>query len=168
MLALVLGARTAAEAQQPALSLADLGMSLKSGETVFVTDGSGRETRGRFATVSDSGLTLSVDGQFFDIASKDIREVARRGDSMKNGFLIGAGVGAGLSAVVAAAYQTPAYLAIGAPINAAFWGGFGVLVDYLIKGRTVVFRAPGTALRLRPGMSVGPRRASASVTVSAR
>src|SRR6266550_2501074 len=81
-LALVLSSCAAAQAQQPVSSFADLWMRLKSGDRVFVTDGSGRETAGVFAKVSDSALSLLVDGQLRDLRSPDVREIAREGDSL--------------------------------------------------------------------------------------
>jgi len=92
-LALVFVGCAAAEAQ-PVSSVADLWMRVKSGDKVFVKDGSGEETAGVFAKVSDSTLSLLVDGQLRDVSVADVREVATRDDSLMNGFLIGAGIGA--------------------------------------------------------------------------
>ena len=96
VLLIVLGVCAAAEAQQPVSTFPDLWMRLKSGDRVFVTDGSGRQTAGVFAKVSDSSISLLVDGQLQDLPVADVREIARQGDSLWNGFLIGAGIGAAL------------------------------------------------------------------------
>ena len=93
-LVLVLGSCVAAEAQPQASAFGDLWRHVKSGDTVFVMDGSGRETTGVFAKVSDSNLSLLVDGQLQDLPVTDVRQIARRGDSVWNGFLIGAAIGA--------------------------------------------------------------------------
>ena len=171
-LAIAFGGGSAAEAQQPVSSLNELWMRIKSGDRVFVTDGSGRETAGVFAQVSASTLSLVVDGQLHDIPSVDIREIAKRGDSVWNGFLIGASVGAVLGALTGAAVgceecdepvSGAAELAVGQGI---FFGGVGALIDYLIKGRTVAFRVSTTALRFRPVLSVGQRGVHASMVVS--
>ena len=169
ILALVLTNYASAEAQQPLSSTADLGSRLSSGDTIFVTDGVGRETRGVFAKVSDSGLTLLEAGVLRDIPSTDIREIARQGDSVKNGFLIGAvfgGVVTGISSVSCSEFDPYCNPAILIPTGVLTYGGIGALVDHFIKGRTVVFRVANTGLQLRPGVSVGQGRMSAWIVIS--
>ena len=95
-LVLVIGSGIPAEAQKPVESFADLWMRLKTGDTVSVTDGSGRETGGVFAKVSDATLSLLVDGQFRDIPSADVREIAKQGDSVLDGLWKGAAIGEAL------------------------------------------------------------------------
>jgi hypothetical protein len=172
MLALVFAGCAAAEAQQPVSSVADLWMRVKSGDRVFVKDGSGEETAGVFAKVSDSTLSLSVDGQLRDIPVADVREIARRGDSPMNGFLIGAGVGAVLEAVAFVgcdeAHEECLHPAAAAAIGVVVFGGVGALIDHFIKGRTVVFRVKSTALQLQPGLSVGQGQVRASLALSIR
>jgi hypothetical protein len=172
MLSLVFGGCAAAEAQQPVSSFADLWMRLKSGDQVFVTDGSGQETAGVFAKVSDSSLSLLVEGQVRDVPSGDVREIAKQGDSLMNGFLIGAGIGAVLEAAAFVdcdeALEECLHPAAAAAIGGLVFGGVGALIDHFIKGRTVVFRVKSTALRLRPGLSVGQGQVTASLVLSVR
>jgi hypothetical protein len=158
---------------QPVSALTDLWMRVKSGDSVFITDASGRETAGTFARVSDSALSLMVDGQLRDLPAADVREISKRGDSVKNGFLIGAAIGA---TVGAAAYSSCDDIYEGEcmhPAGAALmgglvYGGIGALIDHFVKGRTVVFRVRGASVQLRPNIAAdrGAVRLSISVPLS--
>lgn len=145
-------------AQAPVSALSDLWMRVRSGDRVFVADASGVETEGIFGRVSDSALTLVVNGQPRDIPSASVREISKAGDSLKNGFLIGAAIGGGLWGLAAAtcddtydACDNAAATVVG---GALVWGGLGMLVDHFVKGRTVVFRVGATSVRLTPTVSV--------------
>jgi len=123
-------------------------------------DGSGRETAGVFAKVSDSNLSLLVDGQLQDLPVTDVRQSARRGDPVWNGFLIGAGIGAALGVATFVdcdelIYEECPHPATGGVVFGLTFGGAGALIDHFIRGRTVVFRVKGTALRLRPDAAGG-------------
>ena len=170
LLALVIAGSVPAEAQKPVESFQDLWMRVKTGDTVTVTDGSGQETTAVFAKVSDSTLSLLVGGQFRDIPFADVREVAKKGDSVWNGFLIGAGIGAALGAASGGCDELGCYSrGAGAAATGLVFGGGGALIDHFIKGRTVVFRAKGNiALRLEPGFSLDRHRVSLSMALSSR
>jgi len=144
-----------AEAQQPVGSLEDLWSRVKSGNTVYVTDTSARETTGTFMKIADATLTILVDGQVRDIPTLDVRQIAKRGDSVKNGFLIGAAIGAAIfGAAVSGSCSEDCdgdnqFPAVPVVIVAALeFGGIGALIDYFIRGRTVVYRA-GTRARVQ-------------------
>jgi len=166
---LILGTCAAAQAQ-PVSAFPDLWMRLKSGDKVFVLDGSGRETAGVFAKVSDSTLSLLVDGQLRELPPTDVRQIARQGDSLMNGFLIGAAIGGGLEAAAFSScddiYDECLHPAAAAAIGGLFFGGVGALIDHFIKGRTVVFRVKSTALRFRPGVDASQRGVRASLVLS--
>jgi hypothetical protein len=153
-------------------SFADLWMRLKSGDRVFVIDGAGQETVGVFARVSNSTLSLLVDGQMRELPSTEVREIARRGDSLLNGFLIGAGIGAVLEAAAFAdcdeVFEECLHPAAAAAVGGVVFGGIGALIDHFIKGRTVVFRVKSTALRLQPTVSVAQNRTKVSIALSTR
>src|SRR5262245_7607307 len=102
VLGLAFGLPVSAGAQQPVSTLTDLWMRVRSGDRVFVTDAGGVETEGIFSRVSDASLSLVVDGQPRDVPSGSVREIARAGDSLKNGFFIGAAIGASVWAITAA------------------------------------------------------------------
>jgi hypothetical protein len=80
-------------AQQPAGSFDALAGSIQVGQRIWVTDVTGREVRGRLERISTDGLTLKASGlEIF--AAADVQRVrARTRDSLKNGMLIGLGIG---------------------------------------------------------------------------
>ena len=163
----------AAEAQGVS-SLAELSTRVPSGQQVYVRNSGGWEVSGTFLRVSDSMLSLMVDGKPHDIPVGEVREVARRGDSVWNGFLIGAAFGALMGALESGEGEqevdlcTPgaACRLTHAVLVAPTLGGIGALIDRFIVGRTVVFRVPSTALRLRPSWSVTQGGVWASVVLS--
>ncbi len=151
--------------------LGNLWRQVTTGDRVLVKEASGHQTAGIFAKVSESALSVMIDGKVSEIAAGDVREVKRRGDSVKNGFLIGAGVGAALgAAALANCESTPEEPCLG-PISGALlggvvYGGIGAAIDHFIQGWTVAFRAKGTSFAFRPSIVTSPRGVSASVVVS--
>jgi hypothetical protein len=84
----------AASAQPAAASFEALAGRLQIGQQVWVTDGTGREHRGRLEQLSSDGLVLRANGAE-TFAAADVRRVRTRNhDSVKNGALIGLGIGA--------------------------------------------------------------------------
>ena len=124
---------------------------LKSGDTVYLLDSGSRETTGVFGKMSGSTITLMVNGELQDYSLSDIRQITRRGgDSLWNGFAIGAVIG-GLAAGVSTEHA-------GAGIAGAIvYGGIGALVDAVIDGRVVVYKASGKSVAVAPFVS-GDRR----------
>ena len=172
----------AAEARQSVNRFADLSTRIKSGDRVFVKDASGQETSGVFAKVSDTSLSILVNGNLREVPATEVREIARQGDSVRNGLLIGAAFGAGVAAIAVVGTSSeckeprspysgcipPAAGAVVAVAGGLVYGGIGALIDHFIKGRTVVFKAQRTAFRLSPGFSVGEREVRASIVLSTR
>ena len=104
---------------------------MKSGNTVYVTDASARETTGTFVEISDSALTISVQGQDREILFADLRQIEKRGDSVMNGFLIGAGIGAAMGAGPNCSDCEDQFPLGGAiTVGALEFGGIGALIDY--------------------------------------
>ena len=125
---------------------------------MFVTDTSARETAGVLATMTPQELTLVVDGQVRAIPMTDVARVAKRGDSMRNGFLIGFAAGAvpvgGL--IIGGCYNTGNQdceitgLLLGTLFGLET-GAVGALIDFLIPGRTVIYTAaPIRTVAVRP------------------
>lgn len=80
-----------APAQTVTRSFDELQQVLKLGETILITDESGRQTKGKVAGVSGASLTvLAPEQQIFP--ARSVAQI-RRTDSLWNGALIGAGVG---------------------------------------------------------------------------
>jgi hypothetical protein len=137
-------------AAQPPTTDSLLG-KLKTGDTVYLLDSGSREITGVFGKMSDSTVTLMVNGELQDYSLSGIRQITRRGgDSLWNGFAIGAVIG-GLAAGVSTEHA-------GAGIaGAIFYGGIGALIDAVIDGRVVVYKASGKSVAVAPFVS-GDRR----------
>ena len=91
-----LATAAAASAQPAAASFEVLNERLQIGQLVWVTDPTGREARGRIEQLSNDGLVLRANGSR-TFAAADIRRLrTREHDSVKNGALIGLGIGVAL------------------------------------------------------------------------
>ena len=169
------GAASTAEAQDTgvARSFEELEGLVSPGDTVSVVDMTGTEVTGRVERVSEGTLVLLMDGgsRWFpgtrgqprrresglrEWAEVDIRTVRQlRGDSLKNGALIGAGIGAGLSilAVGSCVFSgAPAgcggdggTLVAAVALNAGLFSAIGVGIDALIKTHHVIYDGAGSA-----------------------
>jgi hypothetical protein len=144
-----------AAAQPSADSLAG---KLKSGDTVYLLDSASREITGVFGKLSDSMMTLMVNGELRDYALTDIRQVTRRGgDPLWNGILVGALIGGAGSG---AASQNVSLAISGAVI----YGGIGAMIDKMVAGRVVVYRAAGVkSVAVAPVVGAGRRGVRVSV-----
>jgi hypothetical protein len=93
-----LSAAVVASAQEPAASFDALAGRLQIGQWVWVTDPTGREVRGRLERLSSDGLVLE-EKRLVTLAAPDVRRIRTRDrDSLKNGALIGLGIGGGMGA----------------------------------------------------------------------
>jgi hypothetical protein len=151
-----------AAAQEPVRSFDQLNTRLKPGDTVWVTDMQGRETRGKIQGLAPNALTLNADGAR-TFAARDISSIReRQQDSLKNGALIGFGVGGGLALVAclssAEGSDDAGWCAgLGVGFYGAVGAGLGVGIDALVPGKKrVAYRAPGTAGAAQARVSVAP------------
>ena len=113
------------------------------GEVVWVTQPSGATISGPISALAPSTITIHYRTVFYEPGLK----IARKGDSLPNGFLIGAGIGAVAGSTVAAeaCLDTPLWhCTVGGAIG---YGAVGAFVDWLHKGRTVIFKAPSAGKR---------------------
>lgn len=149
---LALASSVPALAGEPARSMAALEERVQPGTPVDVVDRQGRVLRGDFARADDEGVLITLYGNSEGrrVPAADIMSVTRSGDSLKNGALIGAAVGL-VSGILVTTYEDPYAAPVcvdtGCKIGltgvlTAMYGGIGALIDHLIKGRTVVYRAP--------------------------
>lgn len=141
--------------QQAATSFEELKLRAVPGETVYVVDVSGQETRGRVASLSDVLLTVTIDGTRRQFDTADVRRIdRRRRDAVGNGLLIGAGAGAVAGFAVGRTLDSPACprsaaecgqgAAIGA-VGGAFWGAVGGwITDALIRKRETIYLGHGS------------------------
>lgn len=82
-----------ASAQEPFQSFDALTGRLQIGQLIWVTDSTGREVHGQLEQLSSDGLVVTTNGSE-TFAAADVRRVRTRDrDSIKNGALIGLGVG---------------------------------------------------------------------------
>ena len=154
-----------AAAQEPVKSFDQLNTRLKPGDTVWITDARGREIEGRIESLAPDAITLDAGGaRIFAAADVGLIRDGRR-DSLKNGTLIGLGIGGGLAAawcVAAAATDDPA-ISPGVECfeGAVVFGGLGTLFGLAIdaanpgKGR-VAYRAPGSPGAASARLSIVP------------
>lgn len=129
--------------------------------TVVVLDDSGQETAGRVVHLDTDALVLLVEDRERRFEATNVRRLAKKGDSLKNGALIGALVGGVLGAAAPASECSGTTLDALAPcgtqtrvvlgaIGALTGVGIGVGIDALMSGRTTVYEAPGPGSPLSP------------------
>jgi hypothetical protein len=154
-----------AAAQETVKSFDQLNTRLKIGDTIWVTDAQGRETEGKIGTLSPDALTLEAEGSRA-FAARDVRSIRdRQRDSLKNGTLIGLGVGGSLAltwCLAAVASDGPS-ISPGVECfeGAVVFGGvgtlFGLFIDASSPGKMrVAYRAPGAAGPAHARLSIAP------------
>ena len=171
---------SAAMAQQPAESFAELSKLVKKGQVVFVEDETGRRVKGNVTDLSDSTLHLMTTGVAGREVTFDGSRIARvsRVDSRVNGFLIGAAIGAAggiySASMVDMLFENEAsnadwtYPVFGG-LMALAGGGIGCAIDGAIDGQKLVFarragRGAGAGVRIRPLVGKVATGASVSIT----
>jgi hypothetical protein len=125
-------------------------VQLKGMPTVYVEDRSGREVEGKLVSLTESALTIDIDGVGRTFAPAEVTKIDRRGDSLKNGALIGAAVGLFtglLGDCPRAGTNNDSKGCPGARVGyvlggSAIWAGIGAGIDALIPGRTRLWPAP--------------------------
>jgi len=115
-----------------------------AGTELRVTDQQGRVGKGRLRAITADQLLLVVDGAEVAMPRSTITRIERRGDSLKNGFLIGALVGAPLGALSAGEVEAGGgSVAALAVFGIGVYGLIGMGIDAMHTGWTTVYRAPG-------------------------
>jgi hypothetical protein len=154
--------------------------TLASGRTMIVADTTGRETEGQLLSLSSDGLTMTVDGQDRRFTRQQVAALYERGDSIKNGLIIGlvaggvAGFATGASKddcdhtpLVGPAYFTPLDCSAGEKwaegskvggLLGLAGAGIGVVFDKLIVGRRLLYQAqhapPRATISVAPTLGV--------------
>jgi hypothetical protein len=132
---------TAPPTRGPVHASSELWTRIKSGDTIFLRDTSGKDTTVIFERSTDTTIAVLVNGQHRDVGMSDVSSIARRGDSNWNGALIGAAIGGLLTA---ASCQADCDITAGERatlglLGASFYGLVGAGVDALITGRTTIY-----------------------------
>lgn len=161
-----------ARAQQAVTSFDALRGLVKSGDTITVSDKAGIEATGRVEDLTSSVLVLRVGTESRRFTEPDVSRIRqRRADSLVNGTLIGAAVGAGLGVIGASSCGGDPYLcteAAGASIalGAGLGAGIGVAVDAALRSTRVVYERPETrAVTLHVAPVLGRRRVGAALSL---
>ena len=172
----MLGTVPEVSAQEIATSFDQLRVLLKAGDTVTVTDATGRETRGKVRSLSSSSLELSVGDMPRLFGEPEVRSISQRrhaslGTGAKWGFFVGAGLAAlvGIGAAVEGygGGEVAAWTAFGAAVYGGLGAGIGVGVAALIRGPHVIYASRGaSATRLTVSPVLLPGRKGAAVSVA--
>jgi hypothetical protein len=150
-------AATAAVAQEPASAqtapptTADV-PALKGMFPVYIVEKSGDEVAGQLISLTRTALVLQTGKptpatRTFDL--NDVAQVYRKGDSLKNGAIIGAIFGAATGIVAGlecTGNDTPSSCGAGTKTTIILtsigaWSAIGVAIDALIPGRTLIWKS---------------------------
>ena len=181
---LLMAARTAG-AQTIATSFPELQGLVRTGDTIYVTDASGRRTKGKLGAISPSTLELLVRKTAPDgsesfvpqarLTESDIRQiVVSRRDPPWKGMLIGLAAVGGPWAFICSrgcVYGEPGgedLIRITALITTGISAGIGTLVDAAMMKRTMVYYKAPTARS--PAVEVSPllSKSAAGIQMSLR
>jgi len=139
-------------------------------ETVYVLDDTGTETTGRLLRLTADSLVLLVDGAERQFDAARVRRIQRRGDSLRNGAIIGAVVGVGIGflagGIADCGRDDPGGSCAGTRVAAVLvstgvYAAVGAGIDALIQGRTTLYQAPPSppAAGRQPGARASGRAA---------
>jgi hypothetical protein len=118
------------------------------GQLIYVQLVSAEEVLARLVTADDTVLVVTVGGTRRDIASSRIHQVSIRGDRLRNGIQIGAGIGAVWG--ILGTQGGVGHPTVGVALMTALGAAVGAWVDARHVGRTVVYRSSrGLPGRLR-------------------
>jgi hypothetical protein len=170
---IALGSPALAVAQGTAQTLRELRLLVRAGDTVTLTDTSGRDVRGRIETLSPSAIVLRTPSGPQQWAEDEVRAIRQRwSDPLRNGALIGLGVGAGLGlagGLALADYYDDAGVVIATTlIYGGIGAGIGAGIDALITRQRLVFEPPGhtSGLRLHIAPLLAPQAAGVRIALT--
>jgi hypothetical protein len=142
----------------PAYGQADFtNLKARSGDIVFVTRLTGTTISGPLGAISASSITVNQETIPYEPGLK----IAREGDRLWNGIIIGAAIGVAAGVTIGAEACLDESIAPCATGGAAVWAGIGALVDWLHKGRTTIFEAPRAgkpSVRLTPAIGLDRKK----------
>ena len=135
----------------PGLDMETAGLS-----TVYVLDDTGVETSGRFLRLDPDSIVLLVGGVEHRLEAARVRRIEKRGDSLRNGAVIGAIVGAVMGVLVAGLADCPGTdqdggcagaRTAGVLLSTGAYAAIGTGIDAWVVGRTTLYEAPKAARR---------------------
>ena len=137
-----------ASAQEAASNWPGLASSQLS--TIYVRDDTGAETSGKLLHLNPDSIVILVDGAERRFEAARVTRIQRRGDSLRNGAIIGAVVGVAFGILTAGISDCPGDRA-GGPcpgsrvalflVSTGFYSAVGTGIDALIPGRTTLYEA---------------------------
>jgi hypothetical protein len=164
----------AACAQEPLNLWPDLAPSRLP--TVYVVDDTGKETEGKLLRFNPDSIVIVVDNMERRFEAARVLRIQRRGDSLRNGAVIGAIVGvpmgllsAGLSDCIgsetSASDGCPGSRVALVAASAGIYAAMGAGIDALIHGRTTLYIATTRSASARPLLTARALPAGASVDI---
>lgn len=141
--ALVPSALYAQETAQSWPGLATSGLS-----TVYVLDDAGVETAGRLLRLNPDSLVLLVGDAERRFEAARVRRIEKRGDSLRNGALIGTVVGVVMGLIAAGISDCPGddpggscagFRAAALLFSTGVYAAIGTGIDALVVGRTTLY-----------------------------
>lgn len=140
-LAAVLATASAAHAQATFANVQPSGLP-----TVYVIDRAGTETRGRLVSITESLVSIDVNGATKTFTPDQVSLIERKGDSLKNGAIIGAVIGlgggllsAGLADCPGSSSSCPGAKIVGVALSSAIYAAIGIGIDAAVSGRTRIW-----------------------------
>jgi hypothetical protein len=165
---------TRVEAQEIASSFDQLAVLVKPGDKITVVDVTGGETKGRIGKLSRDALIVVTSAGPRQLGEVDVATISqRRGDSLKNGAIIGAVGGMAYFVTLLAILQgtsdgggviIPTAI-VGGVLFAGMGAAAGVGIDALISPRQVIYQQPAGRSRVSVSPVFGQGRRGAAVTV---
>ena len=173
----------AASAQEAARTFGELNSRVRSGETVDVTDTSGRTIRGVLRAITTDAIVIERSSVSVSFAGDQVERVrVRRRDSLWNGILGGLAAGAAGGALLGLTAQesdpspqctffcdgffsTGQLVVMGMALGAAAGMGVGAAVDALRRERRLVYERVNAERRVTITPVAGARAAGIAVVV---
>jgi hypothetical protein len=170
---LLLWSGIGARAQAPVSDFSQLPARVRVGDSIALTDSAGREHKGVLFDLSANALVLETGGKRVDFGADSLRTIRwRRPDTMRNGALIGFGVGAGLGALgMMSLCGEGGGCVPGVALGALLYGGLGAAIgvgfDALVPGKMIlVYQPAGTpGARLSVSPVLTPHRRGVAATL---
>ena len=128
-------------------TLEQLTFKVKAGDTIYVTDQTGREMTASIAAISPSTLTVKTAGTMHEFTTADVQRIRQRlPDSLWTGGLIGLATGAGRGVAAASFSDECSPHVSGSCAGPVLWmagigAGVGIGIDALVQGRKVIYQA---------------------------
>ena len=144
---------------------------------MYVLDNTGTETSGKLLRLNPDSIVLLVDGAERRFETARVARIQKRGDSLRNGAIIGAVVGVAMGIITAGISDCPGDRpGGGCPgsraalflVSTGVYSAIGTGIDALIPGRTTLYeasKAPSAADRGGSAPLAFRRRAAVSVRV---